>query len=44
MPVVATPTPSACAGSSDSPRTSTESTTVRPPYDAATGLTTLIGP
>ena len=49
MPVSITPTvaivaPSAWSGVSDSPRSSTASTTVRPPYAATTPLTTEIGP
>ena len=43
-PTVATVAPSAWRGVSDSPRNSTASTTVSPPYAATIPLTTEIGP
>ena len=43
-PSVATAAPKACNGVSDSPRMTTASTTVSPPYAATMPLTTAIGP
>ena len=43
-PIVATAAPSACSGFSDSPRRTTDRTTVRPPNAATMPLTTAIGP